>query len=479
MRSTNTEMKKHPLRSSLNNFFTFWKPSLSRRLTISFTVFGLVIGYAVLIFLAVSATNSFINMTSNVVQQRISSLSEGDGSNRGYELFELLELIRRDLGSSAKGLHGILSEVTLNLYVRDNGRWQHIYLDTQGVIQSQKITDLILTRELEKAGESKVLTSSQLFLGAEDKVNAKLNITQKEGRQTYILSFDIYRLGILKILQDNIYKSLIFFMGLLLISRALGYLFSIRLARPIEQLAREATVIASGQYENRFTTGRKDEIGTLADALNNMASRIIDGTRERENLLIGILIALTRSIDAKSPWTAGHSERVTRLAEAIGHSLHLNDEQMRILNISAILHDIGKIAVPEQVLDKPEKLTDEEFAVVRKHPRAGADILSSIPSYETILPGILHHHERWDGTGYPTGAGGTDIPLAARIICIADVYDALTADRPYRKAWSKEQTMRFFDEQKGKMFDPELVSVFQKLVTKDEALSGFVKKERT
>ena len=194
-----------------------------------------------------------------------------------------------------------------------------------------------------------------------------------------------------------------------------------------------------------------------------MASRIIDGTRERENILIGILIALTRTIDAKSPWTAGHSERVTKFADAIGRGLHLDEDQLRALTISAILHDIGKIAVPEQILDKPGKLTDEEFSVVKKHSRTGADIISSIPSYETILPGILHHHERWDGTGYPQSLRQTDIPLFARIICIADVYDALTEDRPYRKAWSREDVFIFFEEQKGKMFDPDLVDIFRKV----------------
>ncbi len=137
---------------------------------------------------------------------------------------------------------------------------------------------------------------------------------------------------------------------------------------------------------------------------------------------------------------------------------------MRVLSISAILHDIGKIAVPEQILDKPAKLTDEEFDIVRKHPRAGADIISSIPSYDPILAGIIHHHERWDGTGYPDGLKGENIPLFARIICLADVYDALTADRPYRSAWSSNQTIQFLEAQKAKMFDPTLVDVFKAIV---------------
>jgi putative nucleotidyltransferase with HDIG domain len=456
-------MIKRSLQSTLKNFIAIWKPSLSRQLTIFFTVFGMVIGYAVLILLAVSATNSFINLAANVINQRISSLSVNDRSNRGREIFKLLEQVKTDLGTSTKDFRDILPEVKFNLYIQDSGQWQHMYQDAQGVVQSQRMTDPALIRDLKKVDGNKMLTSSRFFWGVEDKVNIKLNIIRKADRQAYILSFDIYRQGIRKMLQNNIDKSLIFFIGLLLISRILGYFFSSYFARPIEQLAEEAAIIASGQYENRFTTGRKDEIGTLAEALNNMASRIIDGTRERENFLIGILMALTRSIDAKSPWTAGHSERVTKYAEAIGRSLNLNDDQMRVLSISAILHDIGKIAVPEQILDKQGKLSKEEYDVVKKHPRTGADILAHIPSYETILYGVLHHHEHWDGTGYPNGLTEKNIPLFARIICVADAYDALTDERPYRKAWTKEQALQFLDQQKEKMFDPEIVDVFKKI----------------
>jgi len=457
-------MAEHPWQSGLKNYLVFWKPSISRRLTISFTIFGLLIGYAVMIFLAVSATDSFIKLASNIARQKISVLAADGKGDKSDELIKLLEMSRSDLAGSARDLHGILSQVKFDLYVQEAGEWRRMFAGDQGVVLSRKVTDRSLVSELEKAGGSKIQTSSQIFWGTRDNVNVKLNITRKEDRNIYILSFDVYRMSLMRLLQNNVDKAFIFFAALLIVSHTLGHFFSLYLAGPIKRLANEATVIASGQYDKRFTTGRRDEIGTLAEALNNMASRIIDGTRERENLLIGILKALTRSIDAKSPWTAGHSERVTALAESIGRRLHLDEDQMRVLSIAAILHDIGKIAVPEPILDKPEKLTEEEFRVIRTHPQVGATILSSIPSYETILPGVLHHHERWDGKGYPRSIRGTDIPLNARIICIADVYDALTADRPYRKAWSVQQTMQFFEEQKEQMFDPELVDIFKGFV---------------
>jgi HD-GYP domain-containing protein (c-di-GMP phosphodiesterase class II) len=336
-------------------------------------------------------------------------------------------------------------------------------MNKKGEIHSEKITSAVLAGALEQTKTKKIIQSASLFSGMNSTVRVKINITPVGSDYTQIFTFDVQRQGFLSAFWMNLAKVLLFFLLLLLASRLLGQIFSARLARPVEQLSREAEIIASGDYEHRFTTGRKDEVGRLGEALNTMASRILDSTRERENIFIGILIALTRAIDAKSPWTAGHSERVTQFAEAIGRDLNFSEDEMRALTISAILHDIGKIAVPEQILDKPGKLTDEEFDIVKKHPQAGADIISSIPSYESILTGIVHHHERWDGKGYPRGLCEKDIPLIARIICIADVYDALTEDRPYRKAWSREQVRQFFEENRGKMFDADLVDIFLKL----------------
>lgn len=458
-----SDRNRRVYRESVKNFLAFWKPSMARRLTISFTLFGLLIGYFVLIFITVSATDSFIKLATQTIRQRIKILSLGEGRDRGLEILKFLEMSRIDLVGAEKNLQGFFSHLQYHIYCRDGGQWRRLSIDSSGQLQSQVIVAPAQLLELEKVVKNSIGTSSGFFLTQQDKVNVKIDITRPDDPRKYLLSFDVYPMGIFKILRENLSKGLLFFIGVLLISRTVGWLFSIWLARPIEQIAREAKEIASGKYEKRFTAKYKDEIGTLAESLNNMASRILDGTKERENLLIGILIALTRAIDAKSPWTAGHSERVTRLAEEIGRFLQLTDAHMRILGISAILHDIGKIAVPEIILDKPGKLSDEEFAIIKKHPRAGADILSSIPSYETILPGILCHHERWDGTGYPDGAKGKDIPLNARIICVADVYDALTADRPYRKAWHRNKTLQFFEEERGKMFDPELVDILKKI----------------
>ena len=456
-------MTDSPFKLALKDYFYFWRPSLSRRLTLAFTIFGLAIGYAVYIYLAVSSTSAFIHLATDSVQQYLNSASRESISRSQGELLKMLNERMAHIANVTRAFQGIFPPMKYSLYFNDGKTWQHTYMNKAGKIKSEKITSAALAGALEQTKTRKIIQSASLFYGMNSTVSVKINITPVGSDYTQIFTFDVQRRGFLSAFWTNIAKALLFFLLLLLVSRLLGQIFSARLARPVEQLSREAEIIASGDYERRFTTGRKDEVGRLAEALNIMASRILDSTKERENIFIGILIALTRAIDAKSPWTAGHSERVTKFAEAIGHSLHFNEDEMRALTISAILHDIGKIAVPEQILDKPGKLTDEEFDVVKKHPQAGADIISSIPSYESILEGIVHHHERWDGKGYPKGLSEKDIPLIARIICIADVYDALTEDRPYRKAWSGEQVRQFFEENRGKMFDAELVDIFLRL----------------
>lgn len=148
-----------------------------------------------------------------------------------------------------------------------------------------------------------------------------------------------------------------------------------------------------------------------------------------------------------------------------GGRIGFNEEQLRILSISAILHDIGKIAIPEIILDKPGMLTVDERAVVERHPERGVEIIGDIAAYRGIMPGILHHHEHWDGSGYPSGLKGADIPLNARLITVCDVYDAITDDRPYRKGMSSDDAVSFMISQKGRLFDPELVDIFLDIVS--------------
>ena len=177
-----------------------------------------------------------------------------------------------------------------------------------------------------------------------------------------------------------------------------------------------------------------------------------------------VLHALTAAVEAKDPYTHGHSERVARLAVGIGQRLSLEPDLLRRLAQGAQLHDMGKIGVPDAVLNKPAGLSDEEWDWIRAHPVVGWEIASRAPSLRSALDVIRHHHERWDGTGYPDGRSGQDIPWVARIAAVADVWDALTSDRAYRAAWPADQALSHLVAGSGELFDPECVEAFVDLL---------------
>jgi putative nucleotidyltransferase with HDIG domain len=178
---------------------------------------------------------------------------------------------------------------------------------------------------------------------------------------------------------------------------------------------------------------------------------------------LGTLTALARTVDTNSPWTAGHSERVTDLAMNLGRELGLPPDEIDQLHRGGLLHDIGKIGVPSSILDKPGKLTEEEFAVIRKHPSKGAEILEPIPNLQKIVPIVSQHHERFDGQGYPNGLSGESISLHARILTVADAVDALVSDRPYRPGWTREKVLAYTRENAGRQFDPVVVEALVRI----------------
>jgi len=180
-------------------------------------------------------------------------------------------------------------------------------------------------------------------------------------------------------------------------------------------------------------------------------------------LSMGLLHSLTSAVDAKDAYTCGHSERVALLSRSLAAEAGLSEHHVERIYMAGLLHDVGKIGVPEAVLQKTGKLTDEEFDQIKKHPEIGAKILRDIKQIEDIIPGVLHHHERYDGKGYPSGLAGESIPLMGRIICLADCFDAMTSSRTYRKALPLEVALTEIRRCSGTQFDPVLADAFLKL----------------
>ena len=172
----------------------------------------------------------------------------------------------------------------------------------------------------------------------------------------------------------------------------------------------------------------------------------------------------SHALDLRDRETDGHTQHVTELTVKLAKLLEMSDDEIVHIRRGALLHDMGKIGIPDSILQKPTALTDEEWTVMRKHPQSVYDMLSSVEYLRPALNIPYCHHEKWDGTGYPRGLKGQQIPLAARVFAVADVWDALTSDRPYRPAWTQEDALIFIREQSGSHFDPQVVDLFFRVI---------------
>jgi HD-GYP domain-containing protein (c-di-GMP phosphodiesterase class II) len=181
-----------------------------------------------------------------------------------------------------------------------------------------------------------------------------------------------------------------------------------------------------------------------------------------------MLSVLTGAIEARDPYTRGHSARVTELAEAVARRLGWDDGRLEGLRVGGPLHDVGKLAVSDAVLRKEGRLEEHELAEIREHPKAGARLLFRVAALREAIPYVLYHHERWDGTGYPSGRAGEEIPLEARVLAVADAFDAMTSDRPYRRALSQAAALAEVERCAGTQFDPAIARLFLELFAETE-----------
>ncbi|MCB9836205.1 MAG: HD-GYP domain-containing protein [Phycisphaera sp.] len=214
----------------------------------------------------------------------------------------------------------------------------------------------------------------------------------------------------------------------------------------------------------------------LIEAAASFSSIFLSNARlfdQQKKLFVGIVESLSAAIDAKDAYTNGHSERVAYLGEQIALNLGMSAKDAERVRICGLLHDVGKIGVPESVLCKPGHLTDVEFEHIKKHPEIGYRILKDLTGLEDVLPGVLHHHERYDGRGYPHGLKGEDIPHMARILACADTFDAMSSNRAYRNAMPREKVLAELERCKNAQFDTDVVDAFLKidLSTYDEMVA--------
>ncbi|MWV45776.1 HD domain-containing protein [Paenibacillus sp. HJL G12] len=253
---------------------------------------------------------------------------------------------------------------------------------------------------------------------------------------------------------------------ILIIDIAFAYtgarLITLDIERPISKLYDAMNDIKDGRM-TKIQNIYSDEFSKLVDGFNMMVGALELREKQSQAMLDSYFVTLAVALDARDPYTAGHSLRVAEYSELIGRLCGMSPEELVVIRKSALLHDIGKIGVRDTVLLKEGRLTEEEFDQIKLHPGLGENILLQIEPKDAmavLLPGVRSHHERYDGQGYPDGLAGEDIPVLGRIIAVADAYDAMTSDRPYRKGMASQVALLILDEGRGTQWDPVFAKVF-------------------
>lgn len=251
---------------------------------------------------------------------------------------------------------------------------------------------------------------------------------------------------------------------LAVVALVVGFVFAKQLTAPVRRLVQAAEKIAAGNLSTRIESNKIKEFGTLGATFNLMSESLAEhianlakAAEENRELFVGTVKALAAAIDGKDRYTRGHSERVSRFSVAMGKRLGMDETEIETLRISALLHDVGKIAIDDAILKKPSALTDAEFEVMKTHPQQGYKIMSQIPAMKDFLPGMYMHHEMVDGAGYPQGLKGDEIPLQAKIISVADTFDAMTTDRPYQKGMNLTDALKRIESFVGTRYDARVV----------------------
>ena len=253
-------------------------------------------------------------------------------------------------------------------------------------------------------------------------------------------------------------------LALALVALIVGSFFARQLTAPVSNLVSAAEKIGSGDLTTRITPNKIKEFNTLGSTFNSMSesveeniAKLAKAAEENRQLFVGTVKALAAAIDGKDKYTRGHSERVARFSVAMGKYLGMPADELETLRISALLHDVGKIAIDDNILKKPAALTDEEFEIMKTHPQRGYKIMSQIPAMEEFLPGMYMHHEMVNGMGYPQGLRGEEIPLQAKIVSVADTFDAMTTNRPYQKGMELEDALNRIKSFVGTRYDGKVV----------------------
>ena len=379
-----------------------------------------------------------------------------------------------DLEFLIRRLHEVSGGGLIPYVVDSQGRL--VAAGTQQYVTGQDMKNLEIVRNFVDEGNKAQLAATKEFAVEEGKNSIEmlgtyspvttLNwavVVQKPQREAYRGVYEMQRTARLLALLA------------VLLSIGVSIVAARRITNPLHILTQSSRALARGDFSQRVHLWSRTEIGELAETFNTMSQeleRFVEDLKraadENRALFLGSIQMLAGAVDEKDPYTRGHSDRVTRYSLMIGKELGLDATFMETLQISAQLHDVGKIGIEDRILKKPGALTAEEFEVMKTHTTKGANILRPVTQLAEMLPGIELHHEALDGRGYPYGLTEEQIPLLARVIAVADTFDALTTNRPYQHAHSPEEALKIIQNLAGKRLDPGPVAALMAVYGRGE-----------
>ena len=292
-------------------------------------------------------------------------------------------------------------------------------------------------------------------------------IRDKEGKAVAILGVDIAADEVY-LIQREVYKRILFILLLgIIVSLALGMLISRRITKPVGELVEGTRRISKGDLHYVVKAKGSDEINELAESFNQMAKGLAESRQKLLDYFYRVVESLVRALEAKDHYTKGHSERVADYAANIALKMGFPEEKIRLLREIASIHDIGKLGISDNILNKKEKLNDEEMDLIRSHPLTGEEILKPLRINEEMFSVVRSHHERYDACGYPDKINGDNINIFAAVVSVADAYDAMTSCRAYRKALAKEEAVAELKKNSGTQFNPKVVEAFLELLEEE------------
>jgi putative nucleotidyltransferase with HDIG domain len=426
------------------------------------------------LLLLVSTTLAFYVITVRIMNQYILS-----------EVIKRAEVLSRSMASTAG--YSLLSQDLLGL---DNivYKIKNSSQDIESIAIVNSAREILVHSEVKKTGEKFSPAEGPVLQKSEDGTVIK-EISGKSGGMFEISSpvlfmdkdlgfviLGINKSALVEPQHEAQKKMLLIFAVILLLGVATSLLLSSFLTRPIQELSAGVTELKQGKRSRPLRIYSQDELGRLTESFNEMTA-LITAQRDKlskyaqdlEEAYIATVRVLAAAIDARDTYTLGHSTRVAQLSVELGQDIGLRQEELEELEIACLFHDVGKIKIPDAILLKKGKLDALEQREMIRHTEYGTEILSKASSLFKYIPAVRHHHEWYDGTGYPDGLSGDKIPLAAAIISLADVYDAMTSDRPYRDALTEEDARRKIIGLAGKQFYPDLTVRFIKLLEKKTA----------